>query len=242
MIIKLDATDSTNDFLKRLSALESLSNFTVVTAESQTSGKGQMGTKWVSEKNKNLIMSVLLKNITFEPHRIFDINIAVAVAIIEVLKKYQIANLSLKWPNDIMAGAQKLGGVLIENTIKPNRKLVSIVGIGLNINQIDFENLPQAISMKAILGNDTDRDFLMEAILLEIKKNIDTILVKNQAVLWKLYHQYMFQINQSVLFETPQGECFTAVIKGVSNVGKLQVLKSNGLFYEFGNKEVIMIY
>ena len=241
MIIKLDAIDSTNDFLKRLSTLESLPNFTVVTAETQTSGKGQMGAKWFSENSKNMIMSVLIKKIPFEPPHVFDINIAVAVAIIEVLKKYQIANLSLKWPNDIMAGEQKMGGVLIENTIKSNRDLVSIVGIGLNVNQVTFQNLPLAISMKSILGVAIDRDFLSEAILNEIKKNIALILDKKVAALWEYYHLNLFKINKTMPFETAAGEHFLGIIKGVSDSGKLQILKSDSLF-EFGNKEIVMIY
>ena len=61
-LIKLDAIDSTNEFLKGLSNKQELENFTVVTAENQTKGKGQMGAVWASEAGKNLIMSVLVKD------------------------------------------------------------------------------------------------------------------------------------------------------------------------------------
>lgn len=241
MIIKLDATDSTNDFLKRLSTIDSLSNFTVITASSQTSGKGQVGSKWLSENDKNLIMSVLIKKISFEPHLIFELNVAISVSIIMVLKSYSMLNLSLKWPNDIMAGDQKMGGVLIENTIKSDRELVSIVGIGINVNQIEFLNLPRAISMKSILGVEIDRDFLIKAILVEIKTNISLILNRKSAGLWKYYHQNLYKINETMPFETVHGDSFLGEIVGVSNTGKLQVLKSD-LLFEFGNKEVVMLY
>ena len=74
-IIKLDATDSTNQFLKTLSKETDLENFTVVYANSQTKGKGQMGATWVSEAGKNLTMSILIKNLLTENNQIFDLNV-----------------------------------------------------------------------------------------------------------------------------------------------------------------------
>ena len=84
-LIKLDAIDSTNDFLKRLSVEQSLENFTVVTAESQTRGKGQMGAKWDSETGKNLMFSVLVNNVLNSISEIFDLNVAVALSIFTTL-------------------------------------------------------------------------------------------------------------------------------------------------------------
>ena len=62
-LVKLDAIDSTNDFLKDWARREMVENFTVVTAENQTKGRGQMGAVWNSESGKNLIVSILIKNI-----------------------------------------------------------------------------------------------------------------------------------------------------------------------------------
>ena len=84
-LIKLDAIDSTNEFLKGLSSNQLLENFTVVTAENQTKGKGQMGAIWNSEPSKNLIMSVLVTDFVTDINQIFDINIVVSVSIIQVL-------------------------------------------------------------------------------------------------------------------------------------------------------------
>ena len=79
-LIKLDAIDSTNDFLKGLSSSQSIENFTVVCAETQSKGKGQMGSTWVSEPSKNLIMSVFVKDFLSSINSIFDINIVTAVS------------------------------------------------------------------------------------------------------------------------------------------------------------------
>lgn len=102
-IIKLSAIDSTNDYLKQLSREKKLDNFTIVVANEQTKGRGQMGSKWVSEVGKNLTFSVLVKNVMIANEKLFDWNIVVALAVLEVLEKHEIQNVSIKWPNDIMA-------------------------------------------------------------------------------------------------------------------------------------------
>ena len=95
-LIKLDAIDSTNDFLKGMSAKQELENYTVVTAENQTKGKGQMGSVWNSEKSKNLIMSVFVKDLLVGIDGIYQLNIATALAVIQVLKTFDIKNLSIR--------------------------------------------------------------------------------------------------------------------------------------------------
>ncbi len=103
-LIKLDAIDSTNDYLKQLSSVSVVENFTVVTTKNQTNGKGQMGTIWKSESGKNITFSILIKNILYNYNQIFDLNVVVACSIIQVLEVFSIPNLTVKWPNDIMSG------------------------------------------------------------------------------------------------------------------------------------------
>ena len=146
-IIKLDAIDSTNRFLKALSAQESRENFTVVSTESQTQGKGQRGSGWSSEKGKNLTFSVLYNQKAEQLTSLFTLNILVALSVLEALKTFSNLNFSIKWPNDILSENKKIGGILIENTFKNFGEVQSIIGIGLNINQSQFENLPQASSL-----------------------------------------------------------------------------------------------
>ena len=81
-LIKLDAIDSTNDFLKALASQDELDNFTVVTAENQTKGKGQMGSKWQSESGKNLIMSALVKDFLYDNEQVFNLSIIFSLAVI----------------------------------------------------------------------------------------------------------------------------------------------------------------
>ena len=148
-IIKLNAIDSTNSYLKKLALEKPLAPFTVVWTTNQTNGRGQMGSNWVSEEGKNLTFSVLVKDVVENIEGIFDLNVCVAVTLIEVLENYNLSNLAIKWPNDILADKKKIAGVLIENSIKSSGEIVSIVGIGINVNQENFSDLPQASSLKS---------------------------------------------------------------------------------------------
>ena len=175
-LIKLSAIDSTNDYLKVLSRNQIIENFTTVVAEKQTQGKGQMGATWISEEGKNLIMSILIKEVLQDVDAIFHLNVAVALSIFEVLNETKVPNLSIKWPNDIMSDHKKIAGILIENSIKSDGKFESVVGIGVNVNQQNFENLPKASSMALVSNSEFDLDELLHKIIFQIKKNCGYIL------------------------------------------------------------------
>src|SRR5690606_36825902 len=149
-VIKLNATASTNDYLRNLCTVQSLENYTTVTTEIQTQGKGQRGNKWISEPHKNLIFSILIKDSLPKDSSVFDLNIAISTAIITALERFEIPKISVKWPNDILADGKKIAGILIENSFSGQHAFFSIVGIGLNVNQTDFDGFPKASSLKNI--------------------------------------------------------------------------------------------
>ena len=240
-VIKLDAIDSTNEFLKGLSNKQELENFTVVTAESQTKGKGQMGAVWASEASKNLIMSVLVKDFLSNVSQIYNLNIVVSFAVITVLESYKIPDLSIKWPNDIMSYNKKIGGILIENSIKSDGTIISIVGLGLNVNQIDFENLPKASSLAAVCNKQFDKEELLFSIMDKIESNIK--LWRQQSdFLWSNYIEKLFKKGIPMPFSNQNNQNFMGIIQGVSSVGKLQVLLDDDSIAEFDIKEIQMLY
>jgi BirA family biotin operon repressor/biotin-[acetyl-CoA-carboxylase] ligase len=240
-LIKLDAIDSTNDFLKGLASKQDLENFTVVTAESQSKGKGQMGAVWTSEKSKNLIMSVLVKDVLCNIDSIFNLNIAVSLAVITVLEKYQIPKLSIKWPNDIMSDSKKIGGILIENSIKSDGSIFSIVGLGLNVNQTNFENLPKASSLACVSATSFNISKLVQEIVSEMIEKTNNWPDTNSFHA-KLYTQYLFKKEIPTAFNLPNGTPFMGLIQGVSGIGKLQVLLEDDSIQEFDIKEIQMLY
>ena len=240
-LIKLDAIDSTNEFLKGLSSKQTVENFTVVSAESQTKGKGQMGAVWVSEPSKNLTMSVLVNDFLFDNNRIFDINIATAVSVIQALETLNIPELSIKWPNDIMSYNKKIGGILIENSIKSNETIVSIIGLGLNVNQFDFEYLPKASSLAVICNTTFDKEALLFDIVEKLEENIQS-WSKNKESLWEDYINMLFKKGIPMPFEDQNKNQFMGIIQGVTSFGKLQVLLEDDTVSEFNIKEIQMLY
>ncbi|MFV5686956.1 biotin--[acetyl-CoA-carboxylase] ligase [Flavobacterium sp. GB2R13] len=240
-VIKLDAIDSTNEFLKGLSNKQEQENFTVVTAESQTKGKGQMGAVWTSEPSKNLIMSVLVKDFLSDICQIYNLNIAVSLAVISVLESCKIPDLSIKWPNDIMSYNKKIGGILIENSIKSDGTIISIVGLGLNVNQTDFENLPKASSLTVICNKQFDKEELLFSIMDKIEYNVKSWKQHSQ-MLWSDYTNKLFKKGVPMPFSDQNNQNFMGIIQGVSSVGKLEVLLEDDSIAEFDIKEIQMLY
>ncbi|WP_310594572.1 biotin--[acetyl-CoA-carboxylase] ligase [Flavobacterium sp.] len=240
-LIKLDAIDSTNEFLKGLSNKEDLENFTVVTAENQTKGKGQMGAVWNSEVGKNLIMSILVKDFLSEINEIFNLNIAVATAVITALKKQNIPNLSIKWPNDILSANKKIGGILIENSIKSDGTILSIVGLGLNVNQTNFEGLPKASSLAVVVEHELNKEELLSAIVTQLEANVEESK-QNPTSLRQQFVDLLFKKGEPMPFTNQKEEKFMGIIQGISPVGRLQVLLEDDSVAEFDIKEIQMLY
>lgn len=240
-LIKLDAIDSTNEFLKGLSSNSDVENFTVVTAENQTKGKGQMGSVWVSEPSKNLIMSVLVKDFLLDNNQIFNINIVISMAVIQALEHMKIPDLSIKWPNDIMSFNKKIGGILIENTIKSDGSIFSVVGLGLNVNQTDFENLPNASSLTEICETNFDKEELLFIIIERMKLNIQN-WSQNSKIMKTNYTNKLFKKGIPIPFEDQKQERFMGIIQGVSSIGKLEILLEDDSISEFDIKEIKMLY
>lgn len=242
-LIKLSAIDSTNTYLKELTRVEDLENFTVVSTKTQTKGKGQRGSTWLTEPNKNLIISILIKNYIKNSNQIFDLNVIVALSVITVLEREKIPNLAIKWPNDIMSENKKIGGILIENSLKGSQVVNSIVGLGLNVNQTYFENLPKASSLKNATQKDFDIDFLLIKIVEEVKKNVLNVLNSNTLKnSWNEYNKLLFKKGIPTAFQDSDQSKFMGIILTVNPNGTLNLLLENDNVKSFEIKEIEMLY
>jgi BirA family biotin operon repressor/biotin-[acetyl-CoA-carboxylase] ligase len=200
----------------------------------QTRGKGQQGATWVSENGKNLTFSILLteniKNLT--P---FLVNKTLSVTIVEWLKNELQVQAKIKWPNDILSVQHKLAGILIENNFSGKNLSSSVVGIGLNVNQETFENLPRAISLKNITGREFDLESLLISFLNLLENNLrDPLRVAQE------YHRYLYKYNQMTSFKSSKGT-FEGVVKGTDPNGKL-LLQVNEKLLAFELKELEWLY
>ena len=240
-IIKLDAIDSTNNYLKKIILNEGINDYTVVTAKFQTQGKGQLGTEWESEHSKNLICSVYKKEINIKVQDQFVISALVSLALIKTLRKVNLSNMHIKWPNDIMSDNKKICGILIENIVKENYIKDTVIGIGLNVNQTIFNNLPNAASIKNLIGTTCSIDEILKDLVKNVKYYFNELDKSSINSIFKKYEDALFRINKPSTFKNSNGEVFSGYIKGVSRSGKLNVMLEDNLVESYDLKEISML-
>ena len=241
-IIKLSATESTNTFLKALASKENLKDFTVVIAEKQTMGRGQRNSFWDSEQGKNLTFSVLKLFKNFAVQDQFLISVCVSLAVYKTLVALEIPNCRVKWPNDILSGNSKICGILIENSISGFQITSSIIGIGLNVNQITFKNEPKAASLYSLLGHELDLENLLKAILTNLKAYLLNVNANNWNSLLNEYHNALFQKGVPCKFDAENGTLLHGTILGITKSGKLKIGLDGGVVCEYGFKEISLRY
>jgi BirA family biotin operon repressor/biotin-[acetyl-CoA-carboxylase] ligase len=240
-LIKVDATTSTNELAKSLNKKKQKGNF-CVSAEFQRSGRGQQNTSWQSNKSENLMFTIVYNTIDLNLDMRFCLNAMVCLGIYNVLKTLGIKNLSLKWPNDILADDFKICGILIENSIVGNKIKHSYVGIGLNVNQTQFDNLPKASSLKSLTGTEFDRDLLLTKLIYELKNIPKEIDVNSAQNIINVYKRYLYGFNVVKEFKLPNAGLKTGKIKGVDLDGKLLIEFESGELNHFEHKAVQQIY
>ncbi len=241
-VIKLSAIDSTNDYLKSLSRKVDLREGVVVVANEQTQGKGQMKAKWYSEKNKSLSFSVFRAFSEFNVSDQIAINWAVSLGILKALQGLDISSLTIKWPNDILAGGKKVCGILIENQLQGSEITSSIIGVGVNVNNINFPDLPQASSLLLHTGKAFDLEELLQKLVDGITSELDMLDSSGLVRLKRRYEQFLFRKNNVAVFETPDGNQWNGIVRGVSDTGALQLEREDETIQEFNLKEITMLY
>lgn len=245
-IIWHNNVDSTNDEAKR--RISELDNLSVVSALSQTKGRGQRGNSWQSEEGKNILMSIVLKH---DPDAVqaydqFVISQISSLAVVDLLGSYEV-EAKIKWPNDIYVGEKKICGILIEHSVCGKWLSSSIIGIGLNINQRNFNvSLPNPTSLALCLG-DESADFdirkMQEEFMHIFIDYLDRFchITGGYNRLGKLYHSQLWRKDEPMQFidmtQAPAAQ-FTGIIRGVSPVGHIMIETESGGIREFGFKEI----
>lgn len=238
-IIKLDAIDSTNSYLKELIKSEPVENFTIVCASMQYEGKGQMGTQWHSEPNKNLLCSVYCSLDTLLVSNQKYLNYAVSISIYKALDSVKVPNLKIKWPNDILSSSNKLAGILIENVIQDKRIKSSIIGIGINVNQASFlSEIQHVTSVFNEINTEISIDTMLNLVVIELKKTFSLLESSKFEKLEKMYYSLLFKYMMPTMFRDKDKTLFLGMIKGVATNGKLQIQVEDESIKEFGIKEV----
>ncbi len=244
-IIWLGEVDSTNSEARR--HISDIDNLSVVSALSQSQGRGQMGNTWSSAPGENLTFSIVMKSEGLNAIRARDqfvLSEAAALTIVEFLSGHDI-QAEIKWPNDIYVGNRKICGMLIENSLRGDTISHSIIGIGLNVNQRNFDvNLPNPTSMAIVSGIGTDIRKALEEITDTFRSICETMLASSEGRtrLHSLYLSRLWRLDEEHSYvETATGKAFTGTIKGVSPTGRLLIETADGSLKEFAFKEISYI-
>ena len=232
-----DEIDSTNAYLQRKQSEADIRNW-VVSADEQTAGKGMGNNGWESEVGKNLTFSLAVDMSFLPAERQFLLSEAVPLGIIELLDGIlPTEKLSIKWPNDLYYGNRKLAGILINSTIKANMMDVSIIGIGLNVNQMHFQDWPtRPVSMKMITGKEYDLQPLLEQIAQRIIIKVKQL--KNN--LTSIEHDYLkrlFRYRTWAEYEV-KGKTLRLFMTGIDPFGRLMMRDESDNSYCFDIKEI----
>ena len=229
--------DSTNAYLQRQQSECDIRNW-VVSTEEQTAGKGMGSNGWESEVGKNLTFSLAVDMSFLPAERQFLLSEAVPLGIVEVLDTVLPADkISIKWPNDLVYENRKLAGILINSTIKANMMDVSIIGIGLNVNQMQFQDWPtHPISLKMITGQTYDLQPLMEQIADRILIKVEQ-LKSDPAIIEQEYLKRLFRYQTWADYEV-DGKVLRLFMTGIDVFGRLQLVDEAQQSYLFDIKEI----
>ena len=236
-IIKLDAIESTNDYLKS----SKINDTQIVYTYNQTKGKGQRGNNWLSEPGKNVAFSIKLLPNNFQIKDQFRINIIFSIFLVNSLKALKIPDIKIKWPNDIMSGNKKICGILNELKVKGNYIQEIVVGFGLNVNQENFNNLPNASSLKLITSLNFRLDEIVSLLIQNLKRyNYLEKLFTIESDFIDLYNCNLYGLNSVFEFENGKTR-FKGEIISVSKEGSLKIKKC-GTVNSYNVHEVKLIY
>lgn len=238
-LIVLESTPSTNDFCMKLVLEKQLPDGTVVWAKEQTAGKGQREKKWLSAKGSSLTFSVLLHPKTDLKQQFF-FNKAIAVGLCEGVKELGI-DAQIKWPNDIYVNNRKLSGILIENSLRGVQLQHCVVGIGVNINQLQFDaGLLNPVSLRQLLEESLEIDVVLADLCYAIERrylqfkagHFSKINADYHALLYRKGEQHQFLID---------GKPMKGQIEGVDELGKIKLLTPEGeSVYAMGEVEFVI--
>ncbi len=219
---------------------------TVVRADSQSDGRGQFGSTWESAASQNLTLSILLYPNWLEINAQFYLSMTVALAVLDTAKQClppaAAGLISTKWPNDLYLGDRKAGGILIQNALSGSSWGSSIVGVGLNVNQVAFPpTVARATSLAAVAGQIFDLDVVADRLFECVERRYLQLKSGKKAEIQQEYEQQLYRRNVPTSFRRPTGETFQGIIQGIQPDGRL-CIKTNCGLETFDLKAVALIH
>lgn len=230
---------STNDLAAQIVEQPSAHDGTVIITDAQTKGRGQRGNQWITEAGKNLTFSMILYPSFIAPKDQFLLTCAISLGIYDLLLTRLNGKIFIKWPNDILVNDKKICGILIENQLRGNTIMHSVVGVGLNVNQKGFD-----IRTATSMCNIAHQEFALSSLLDELLHLIEIryMMLRNGKgeVLKTDYHDAIYWKDETHTFSSGS-EKFEGMIDGVDDNGRLSVV-CGGIKRFYDNKQLVYLH
>ncbi len=234
----LASTPSTNEFPTNVSSISNPNTNYCIYTYNQTEGRGQIGRKWYTGTGQNLASSFYFKVYNLDAKDQFLINMMTCLAIYELIKSY-LPNepVSIKWPNDMYVGDKKLAGILIQNQIKGNKISHTTIGIGVNINSLEFpEDIPNPVSLNHYIKEDKGINKLefLHALSKKLSDGMNFMILRDMK---KEYISKLYRLNETHSYRSEEDGLFEGRILDISQDGKLRMDTPRGI-QEYAFREV----
>ena len=246
-LIELSSIDSTNIYAISQIMEDKAVSGSCYRADFQTHGKGQQGKVWDSEKGENLLCSYVLSLSSLKKAKElaetgtlsnqFGLSVAVSLAVSDFFSALAGEETKIKWPNDLYWRDRKAGGILIENKIRGAEWTWSIIGIGINVNQTQFNTAQgRPVSLKQITGKSFEINKLLHQLSSALTNRVNEWLLGQFETMLAEYNERLFMKGQEVKFKSNHIH-FLAEVVGVNKEGKLLV--NNGIEQSYNFGEII---
>ncbi len=225
-VVCFDSVSSTNDVAKQL-AEQGAPEGTLVFTEEQTAGRGRQKRRWIAPAGSSLLVSFLLRP-SLAPEQLPLLLMASALAVASAIEESTGLKVLFKWPNDILVGGKKAGGILIETGLRGEEVDFAVIGVGLNVN-FDVASIPEipstATSISRELGEEVPRLKVLHSLLRSMEREY-SLLGEGQSP-HERWASRLAQLGQQVAVDTPWGE-ERGRLDGVDPHGNLVLAKADG--------------
>ena len=237
--LHFDTLNSTNETLGQLSKKIELQNGFYITADYQKQGKCQNKDKWDSNPKENLLISIFL-NLDLNIENSFMLNQLASLAVLDTLSKFLEQKIEIKWPNDVYVDSKKISGILINNDVKGGIINSSVIGIGINVNQTNFNKKYIATSLKLLNKKDFELNEIEKVLMKNIKKQSMILFDEKISLLSSRYNNHLYRKNLDSLFILNKKRIYAKVIE-VNQNGKIKLMFGDGEVNEFSQNEVKLL-
>jgi len=230
---------STNVIVRTMAAREADEGL-VILADEQTAGRGRRGRRWHAPAGSSILMSVLFRP-NLPASRANLLTMVMSLAALDGIAESTGLRAGLKWPNDVVIGDLKVGGILTESSFIGDRLDYVVVGLGLNVNfdPAQFADIPPtATSLMISLGEPVDRPALVCAILTATDRRYRALKAGHSP--YEEWSQHLTTVGRRVRVAVPGG-IMEGIAEGVNQQGCLLVRRADGSLAEIAAGDVVTL-